>query len=351
MSNAPDTRLDKVVRVGGGRCWWLSPGFVGSAGANGVPSGGSESADAVWRAPSAPVTTALAPAWATRTIDAQPARDRLTVAAVTDALSGVLPFGAAWIYTPGNGTHPVRVARVEGTTIHLVDRLPYDLTIASGARLQAGLWYVDLADASPANIATRTATTNSPIPYSVTWPVLQAAAGSGNGGAVASALVRHEGLLSVVRQPFDTGLTTDGVFARFPDLARYAQAGSQGLEAAIWSSREALILRIRGDIRQAGPSPFGFEDDLDGGAFTAAHAAMAAAALVEPTDADRYDRLLKMADRLYASALGSAWVDANRDGVVDAGESPGGTGFAAAGAVLPSIVPDAAPWWTLGERR
>jgi hypothetical protein len=83
----PDTRLDKVVRIGGGRCWWRSPGFVGSVSNAGVPS--AESASAVWRAPAGDVTTGLALAWPTRIVTANPARDRLTVQAVTGALGGV----------------------------------------------------------------------------------------------------------------------------------------------------------------------------------------------------------------------------------------------------------------------
>ena len=45
--NAPTTELRKTVRVDGGRLWWRSPGFIGSASAGGVPSG--EAASAVYR--------------------------------------------------------------------------------------------------------------------------------------------------------------------------------------------------------------------------------------------------------------------------------------------------------------
>ena len=78
---------------------------------------------------------------------------------------------------------------------------------------------------------------------------------------------------------------------------------------------------------------------------------MAAAAAQEPTDPESAARLTEQSKALYLSALRSAWLDRNRSGTVQAGESPGLVGGATAAQVAPSVVPATVGGWRMGERR
>ena len=348
--NGPDTGMRKIMRLGGGRLWWRSTGFVGDATASGAVSG--ENATVTYRPTAGVQLTALKTAWATRTINAQTNRRALVVDEVTDAISGTLPYGAAWIYTRGDGVIPVRIARVSGTTVHLVDPLPYDLTITTQARIQSALWFADESAAAVVGTVTRTADAGDrPIPYTIEWGMLEPANQSA-GFAVGAAVRRVEGTLSVVRQPFDTGLTTDGVFARYPELTGMQQAGSAGVEGAILSAYSALRLNVTSAAREAGAAPYTWADDVSGDAFAECHAAMVAARIVRTTRPDLAQAYSEDAERYFKQGLAVAWADLNRDGVVDAGESPALVGFSTAGNALPSTVPSRAPaWWSMGECR
>lgn len=350
--NAPDTGLIKTLRVGGGRVWWRSPSYVGGVTDAGVPN--TESASVVWRPTAGDQTTALTPAWSTLTITGQHSRGQLTVDLPSDAMAGALPWGDAWLYTAHNGVIPVRIGAVVDHGPHydvtLVDRLKYDLDLNGGARLQSQLWYADETTAAVVSTATRTASGNAPIPYSIAWGVLEPANPAG-AGAITAAVRRIEGRLNVVRQQFDTGLTSDGVRARYPELARMSQAGGAGLEAAIYAEGQALELMVTSAVREAGASPYTFADDVSGDAFTEAHAAMVAARVVESTRPEQADRYRQRADVFFQQGLAVAWADLNRDGVVDSGEDPALIGFATSSKGLPSVVPTRTAWWTVGERR
>lgn len=350
--NAPTTELRKTARLDGERLWWRSPGFIGSAAADGEPSG--ESATVTYRPTAGDQTSNLTPAWTTLTVTGSASRGTLTATASGDAMSAVLPFGDAWLYTPRGGVTPVRVGSVASAagiyTITLVDRLKYDLTADAGSRLQAQLWYVDETTAAVVGTVTRSTSGDFPIPYTIGWAVLQPASPSGGGG-ITPATQRVEGTLSVVRQPFATGLSSDDVRSLYPELGRLSQAGSAGLEAAIYAEHRAMALRVSAAVREAGASPYTWADDVEGAAFQMAHAAMVAARLVESTNPDRAGRYLDQAAIYFQQALAVAWTDLNRDGVVDDGESPGLVGLTTAAKALPSQVPTRTAWWSMGERR
>lgn len=347
---SPDTRVNKVVRVSGGRLWWAAPGYVMQAmPANGVPSG--EVVSATWRAPSATVVTPLTAAWPTLTVTAA-TRDTLTAAAISGPMRGALPFGAAMLYTQGSGVIPVRIVSVDGTAIKLADRLPVGVTVTAASRLQSALWWVDLVSADVVADVTRGAGTGDrPIPYSVSWDVLTPAPGSGGGGGITPQVIRTEGVLSVVRQPFDTGLTPDGLARYYPEVARMAQAASASTEAAIARTAAEMALRVRGDVREARGAYYA-EDDVSGPALEMAHAAAAAAALVESVAPDRAAALTERAEVLYRQGLAAAWLDLNRDGVVDAGEVPGVPGLTTSAQRFPAVSVGSSPiTWEPGQPR
>ena len=347
---SPDTRVNKTVRTGGGRLWWAAPGYVvQSLGNNGVPSG--EAVSATWRPTAGPVVTPLALAWPTRTVTAL-SRDTITVASATGPMQGALPFGAALLYTQGAGVVPVRVVAVDGTTIRLADRLPPGLVVSAAARLQSALWWADVTDADVVGAVTRTAGAGDrPVPYSVTWDVLTPAPGSGVGNTITPQAIRTEGVLSVVRQPFGTGLTPDALARYYPEVARMAQAGGASTEAAIARTAAEMALRVRGDVREARGSYYA-EDDVSGPALEMAHAAAAAAALVESVAPDRAAALVERYETLYRQGLAAAWLDFNRDGVVDADEVPGAPGLTTSAQRFPVVSLGNSPiTWEPGQPR
>jgi hypothetical protein len=350
--NAPTTELRKTARLNGGRLWWRSPGFVGTVGGDGLPGG--EAASVTYRPPAGDVVSALTPAWTTMTVTGSASRGTLTATATVDVLSATLPFGDAWLYTARGGVVPVRVGTVTLSagvyTITLVDRLKYDMAAGAESRLQAQLWYVDETAAGVVGSVTRSTAGDFPIPYTIGWPVLQPASPAGGGGVTPSTQ-RVEGTLSVVRQPFTTGLSSDDVRALYPELGRLSQSGSAGIEAAIYAEHRAMALRVSAAVREAGASPYTWADDVEGAAFQLAHAAMVAARLVESTNPERAERYAAQSGLYFRQALALAWTDLNRDGVVDEGESPGLVGITTAAKALPSVVPTRTAWWGIGERR
>lgn len=348
--NAPSTEPRKTIRVGGERLWWLSPGYVGSLSDAGAPT--NEAATVTYRPTTGNESSALALAWQTLTVTAQPSRDTLTATLNFDPSRGVLPFGDGWLWTEYNGAIPVRITRVEAgvaLTIHLADRIG-DLDLTAGGYLQSALWYVDESAAAVVDAVTRTASGDFPIPYTVNWSLLQPA-NPGGVGAIPGADYRTESTLSVVRQPFRTGLTTQGIQARYPELVRMAQAGSAGLEAAIFAEHQALYYAVTAAVREAGAPGYTWADDVDAGPFVECHAAYAAARVVRSVRPEQAQTYREDGDRLFAQALSIAWTDLNRDGVVDAGESPGLVGFATSAQAVPAVVPTRTAWWSLGERR
>lgn len=325
-----------TVRVGTvTRLWWDSPGFCGTASSGGgvIFVGPS----VAYRAPSGLVTAGLTSAQMANAVVTSATRDTLTLSAPPSGSGAALGMGDAWLYTVAQGAIPVRVASISGTTVRLADRLPYDAIITGDSRLQSARWFHDVGPGAPVDAVTRTASGDAPVPYTISWGTVAPGGTTGFEGATI------EGLLSVVRQPWLTGLTTAALRQLYPEVQGLPMVGEAGLGAAIKRTGEAMRLRVRGDVRERGMPGYAWEDDLSGASFLVAHATMAMASLIDATQADRAERLRAEGESLYAQALRSAWADLNRDGVVDAGESPGLTGAMLASDALASIT-EHNPW-------
>lgn len=335
----PDTSMQKVARLGSTtRFWFAAPGVIAESG--GLPV---FPAVTFTKADGTSIAVSMTPQFADLPITAAPYRDRLTLSSAYVGPAPTFGWGDAHIYSPTAGTIPVRVASVNGTTVQLVDRLPYDLAVVSGTFMQSALWSTVEGPGAPLDEVTRRDDGDFPVVIEVVWTLRNA--------ALSATVETDRGTLSVVRQPFGTGLTTGTLRRLYPELGAMQQQGSAGFEAAIARTALALAMQVRADVREAGAPGYTWEDDLDGSPFLAAHAAMAAAAAQEPTDPESAARLTEQAKGLYLSALRSAWLDRNRSGTVQAGESPGLVGGATAAQVAPSVVPYLAPGWTMGERR
>jgi hypothetical protein len=336
---SPDTGLEKTARVAATtRLWWAADARV-------PVSGSLEVAPVVaFRVPTGTVSANLAPQFTSAAIAAAPSRDTLTLGASSTGAQATFALGEAHIISPAMGAIPVRVASISGTAVQLVERLPYALPDAASCTLQSALWYTDVGAGSPVATETRTSTiTDLPVPYTVTWTYANPAG--------SSVVVVDEGILNVVRQPFETGLTTAQVRARWPELGSMQGVGSVGFEAIILRTLEALRLRVRASVREAMTPGYGWETDINGAPFLPFHAAEVAASCLDSVAPDRAAAIREQSVRLFTDAMQTAWLDKNRDGVVDLGETPALIGGATAATIAPSYVPTPVTGWGLGERR
>lgn len=336
---SPDTGLEKTARVAAiTRLWWAADARV-------PVSGSLEVAPVVaFRVPTGTVSATLVPQFTSAAVSAAPTRDTLTLAAPVTGAQATFALGEAHIISPAMGAIPVRVASISGAAVQLVERLPYALPDAASCILQSALWHTDVGVGSPVATETRTATiTDLPVTYRVTWTYA-----SPTGSSV---VVVDEGILNVVRQPFETGLTTAQVRARWPELGSMQSVGSVGFEAIILRTLEALRLRVRAAVREAMTPGYGWETDINAAPFLPFHAAEVAASCLDSVSPDRAAAIREQSVRLFTDAMQTAWLDKNRDGVVDLGETPALIGGATAATIAPSYVPTPACGWRLGERR
>ena len=337
----PDTSLSKVCRVATEtRLWFAAPAAVSSSAGPLVdfPEVTFTEADG------SSTTVSLSEPFPFLAVASSPNRRTLTLSASYVGAAPTLGWGDALLYSPALGTIPIRIESVNGTTLKLVDPLPADLPALSDTEVQPAAWFTDEGPGAPLATVTRTAQGDLPVTIEVEWFIKT--------GSASKTTVRERGTLSVVLRPFSTGLTTAGLRRLYPELGGMASQGSAGFEGIIARTLGELALRVRADVREAGASPYTWEDDLDGAPFLHAHAAYAAAAALDATNPTRAEALRQLAKPLYTSARQSAWFDRNRSGTVQLGESPGLVGAATAASIAPSYIPTPNPnRWRIGEPR
>lgn len=341
MLQTPDTSMSKVARVGSAtRFWFAAPGVPSATGLlTDWPEVTFSLADGVSSS-----SQSASPQFAEQAVASSPDRQTLTLAGAFAGPAATLAWGDAFVWSPAAGTLPVRIASISGTEVKLVDRLPINLPTVSGTALHSALWYVDEGPGLPLADVTRGAQGDMPTRIDVVWSLRNAAG--------AKTLHRERGELSVVRQPFLTGLTTAALRRMYPELGGLGAVGEAGFEGAILRSHVALALRVRADVREAGCPGYTWEDDVSAAPFLAAHAAWAAAAVAESVAPERSKAYQDSGWPLYRSALASTLLDLNRSGTVQPGESPGLIGAATAAKMAPSRVPTGCqPAWWVGRAR
>lgn len=222
-------------------------------------------------------------------------------------------WGAAFVVTPAGGVFPVRVAEVvSSTSIRLADPLPRTVDPESGSLQWATYW----TTLGSANV---TASARRDVTWTITYRPLFA--GSADGEA---SIETESGRIVIADRPFSTGLTDARLRAAYSDLAS-TTPGRDNSRADIIAAAEAeLILELLPHIRPRGLWP----DDISGVAFRPAHAALAAAMIVERAEPDRAEKLRERALSLIEKGLLATWADLDADGVLDLGEegavNPGG---------------------------
>lgn len=248
---------------------------------------------------------ALVPVTADLTVSAIAAdRRTLTITAPAAAPSGPQGLrGEAWLETPADGDFAVRVAQITATTAVLADPLPHNVGLATNGTLRFA-WL-----GAAVTVANVTAAVNRSVPVTVGYQAHY-------GADVAGIPSQDEVLVDVVRQPFRTGVTHADVAALMPSVgARVAQRAQDYRPQVEWVG-DLIEQRARADLAPRGLT----EDDIDGARLRGAHAAWVVSCILEDIDTDLADRWRARADEAYDTAMSGIWVDADRDGVVDAGE-------------------------------
>ena len=199
----------------------------------------------------------------------------------------------AWILG-SSGYVPVRVVRLAATSAVLAEPLPRD--VGSTGTLHAAWWSCALSAGDV--LAT--------VQRGVTWSVSYYAIDT---GPLAGAyLGRDTGILDVVRQPFDTGLSTEDLVSLLDPGGSRVPARAQGYEAAIRASYEELVATLRAD------SPQGLDQhDLNGPEIRPVHRFIAAAYLARTADerTEYRARAAVLWDRIRLTC----WANAARNGL------------------------------------
>lgn len=220
------------------------------------------------------------------------------------------PAGVAWLVSPTDGAFPVRVVAIandaqgDRTQVVLATPLPRPVALGEGAVLQFALWRATVTVGDVAGEARRS------IPWTVSY-VARA------GDDLDPDPQREEGLLHVVRQIFGTGLTHERLVARRPDLAARVAAGSEGYEVQIADAENHLVQWLRRDLASRGL----YEDDVNGADLERVHYLLALSMVLERDEPEASAEQRRLALLEYGDVVKRIWADANRDGVVDAGEA------------------------------
>jgi hypothetical protein len=228
------------------------------------------------------------------------ARRVLTVSSISSVEGHAGADGQAWLRTVEGGIFSVRVVSIDDSaeTVTLAEALPRNVDVA-GSTLTWATWVAPLL--SGWMVAQRD------VPWSVTWQETR-------GDDAYAPTRRDEGLLQIVRQPFDTQLSEQDLRSLYSWV--HENRREQGVQAAIDATLEELAIELRAELQQRGLD----ENDVNGEPFRLAHAAKAAAHIADAIKPGMAEALLAKAARLTRSAMQSMWVDANRDGAVDSGE-------------------------------
>ncbi len=228
-----------------------------------------------------------------------------------DAMAGD-EGGAAVLSTTTSGDFPVRVVTASGSSIVLADPLPRAVSASGTAILRWSTWYATLPSATLTSVATR-------APFTLAWTSRQ-----GGGTDQPDMAQVREGILYVVRSPFNTGCTDADVYAYAPSLGAQIPRSQNSWRPQRDMAQRMLVRWLRRDLRALDAT----EDAVNGGAFTEVHALLTASVILSGQHAAGADRerqaanAMQAAKDLYDAIMRSIpWVDTDGDGTIDAGET------------------------------
>jgi len=216
--------------------------------------------------------------------------------------------GAAWLDLGSAGIFAVQVLTfTETDEVYLSEPLPHTISGASGT-LSWNLWSAELTALEVGSSTLRG------VPWSIDWIAYL-------GEDYPNGYRYEEGLLDIVRRPFETGLTGRALVERYSFLASQVPTRQSSWQIQVEDALGDLVDLIRDEL------PTGrYEDDVDGHPFQHVHSLLTLALIVQGHQLAGYDRspteLLDQADDALQRILkrGLPWVDINDDGVVDDNE-------------------------------
>ena len=264
----------------------------------------------------ATVTTALAQVRTTDTVAVVSTdRRQLTVTAstiITGARGLINDFGgAAWLDLGAYFQGPVRILRgVSASVVELAEPLPHSVPTTAAGSLRWNLWSCQLTAAQVG------ATVQRNVRWSITWTPTQ-------GGDLPADPVTEQGFIHVVRTPFNTGLTDDGIAALIPEFPSMVPRRQGSYAPQRWVAQQEIEAMLRLKV------PSGrTEDQALGEQFVQVHALLTAAVVLEGHASVGIDRSTQAAEfrqrawvRFGEAMQLVTWIDLDGDGVVDDGET------------------------------
>lgn len=238
-------------------------------------------------------------------------------------------FGDAFLITDEDGSIPVRVTRINGTSILLAQPLPRSIALTATATLQFATWSTAIGSGDVTAAADYLGTE---------WSIAYTDASGDDAFA--------QGLVQVTRVVWQSGLTTASLIRRFPDLAIMAH-GTTDYSDRIAAAYIELATRIDQDIASYtmadGQRATVNSVQSQAPALEQVHAYHTASMILwsrgDTEAAQAYFARaygpetgddLRRKTGLYAEAMRPIWVDLDKDGEIDDGEEVAVTGPRAA---------------------
>lgn len=215
-------------------------------------------------------------------------------------------YGQAWLTTDTDGAYPVKITKISGSVVYLADILPREpsLTAYNTGSLQFSTFYYTLESGS--------ATAN--IQRDVKWTIEYDSFYGSNTPDVDNN--REEGLLHIVHQPFDTGLTHAMVAQHVQGLGDMVPFRQEDWSPQIQEAFDELIMNIRTELGTSYT-----EDNIPASTqFRLAHLSYVKAIILSPYDIEASDRFRLEGDNRLNKLLKKFWLDTNANNQVDSGE-------------------------------
>lgn len=171
-------------------------------------------------------------------------RSELTISPAVANFAGLSGrWGQAWLETVSDSAYPVQITRVTGSTAHLAEPLPRGIDLAATASLEWATWVCTPGAAITGSLG------------AYAWQISYTARA---GADAPSSSRQDDGILSIVRRPFNVGLSHYDLCALVPSLADMVPRRQQDFTPQIELASDEVGLMVRERVGVDGYT----EDDL-----------------------------------------------------------------------------------------
>ena len=225
-------------------------------------------------------------------------RSELTISPAVLNFSGTSgEWGNAWLETASDSAYPVLVTRITGTTAHLAEPLPRGIDLSSTASLEWATWYCTPGAAITGTLGAYAWQVSYTARYSADTP---------------SSSGQDDGLISIVRRPFNAGLNHYDLCALIPSIADMVPRRQQDFSPQISAAEDEVAMMVRERVGVDGYT----EDDLFNAHIFSKVAAYLAAGIIYD-GVGQFDSAQQFRDRAdveFDRVARSVVLDGNRDG-------------------------------------